>query len=153
MSRTINIGLHKMTEADCYTRSNYEISSISSTRFTGYNQSMILRIRNLFLTSIINQKQLPLYVVVILEDDLLKFISYDDYGATVGYEKALGWICKEFNQIIKFIKNRMPAKAKKEGHPHFIWVTPSIHSNYTKANNDARKKFTLVMKDILKKPR
>ena len=54
----------------------------------------------------------------------------------------------ELRSLVNRFKSLIPQKAKKYNWPQFIWVTPSIHKNYT--NNVYRRKFAGEMEQIIK---
>ena len=74
-----------------------------------------------------------------LEDDIIKFLKHDDFGATELYGKIIDYIDTVLRDTVCKFKTFLPAKAKKFGYPHFLWICPSIHKNYE--NNTLRKKF------------
>ena len=93
---------------------------------------------------------LPQYVVVILEDDVIKYLDYTEYGDSAGYKEVISWFCKEFQAIAKGFKARIPEKAVSDRHPHFIWICAAEHNNYPLNNNNARRRFNNTLKEVVK---
>ena len=82
-------------------------------------------------------------MVIIPEDDILKFLNHNDYGATELFGKIIDYLDKEIQTAITKFKAIFPRMAKKQNCPEVIWIAPSTHSCYP--NNTLRRKFGCEM--------
>ena len=109
----------------------------SHTRFDSSNP--LARIQNNLIRALANRSEIPKYIVVVLEDDVIKFLNYNDYGVSELYGKTIDYLFRELKNITTSFKNKLPQKARRITWPFFIWLTPTTHANYS--NNALRKKF------------
>ena len=91
---------------------------------------------------------MPKYILVILEDDIIRETNFADCGLAQYYERQLRWVISEYRKAIDTIKDYLPNKAKNRKYPKIVWVSPSIHDNYD--NNMLRKKFCKVIESLTK---
>ena len=130
-----------------YTLSNFETVLFNShTRVEG--QNTIGRLRNSLVNLVNQQTFIPKWVVVVVEDDIIK--SFDATRTanqeSAYYGSVLEHIMKEHNTIMDEFKDMIPDKAKKHGWPFFLWVVPTLHEIYD--NNSARDKFIRCLKMV-----
>ena len=108
-------------------------------KFTSHIRNVLARITNTLITAINAKTVLPKMLVMVLEDDVIKYLEHDDYGATEMYGKVITYIEKEIQDALFKFKSFIPQKAKRPGRPQIVWICPSIHKNY--GRNTLRKKF------------
>ena len=92
--------------------------------------------------------QMPKYILIILEDDIIRETNFADCGIVQFYERLLHWLISEVRKLIDTIKDLLPAKSKERKFPKIIWVSPSLHNNYK--NNGLRRKFCKVLENLVK---
>ena len=112
-----------------------------STRFAVFQANMLVRMRNILVSTINKEKFLPKYIIFVIEDDLIKFMKNE-----TNYKRALEWLMQEHIDILLKTKQIMPEKAKKEAEPKMLWILPSAHKNYLK--NDERVKLGQQLIDL-----
>ena len=99
---------------------------------------MLSRIRSCLALGISERIKLPKYIVLILDDDLIKYLSYCDQGVAALYGEWIDWLAKTFTELVSSRKSILPTKATKIGYPQIYWVAPPSHCHFN--NNQARKK-------------
>ena len=138
---------------DGYVKSHFDVSSWSNNSYSD-NPSVIGRMANLLksaTTTHVGKRLLPLpkIIVVVPDADILDTLK----GAPrEGQSKALGMLVKfimtEHERGISSFKESLPAKAKKEGYPHILWILAPKHNNFE--NNDERERFNRTVEDMAK---
>ena len=128
-----------MDASDSYAKKHYEVTLISSDRYQSTIHSPIARLHNSLVNAMSQHASLPKMLVIIIEDDFIKYLEHNDYGATELFGKVLNYIESELQKTILKFKRMLPPKAVKLGFPQMVWIAPSLHQNYI--NNTMRKKF------------
>ena len=123
-----------------YIKENFEVRAFMSN-FTSNVPYVMTRIRNNFITAINEQVTLPRAVVVVLDDNLITEIKYSGFGISLILGTTAQWIIREMHRAVGNHKENLPSKAKKNGIPHFIWVTPPKSVCFSEEENLNRKKF------------
>ena len=109
---------------------------------------MISRIRNTMVTGIQEHKYLPKFVIVVIDDDLIRYINYPQYGISEALGKLVNWVMSEFNRIVAAQKDFLPKKARKPDQPHFMWIEAPYHISFQ--NNSLRAKFNRALQNMAK---
>ena len=144
-------------ENDSFSKQNFEVSSFFTMRPEDEEDSegmddtpknMLTRVYNCLISAMRRESTVPKMVLVVLEDDLINYVAYDDFGVSALYGKLINSLAGDMRAAAaEFKKKYLPAKATKQNWPQFIWVTPSMHVNY--ANNTLRKKFGTEIEKML----
>ena len=100
----------------------------------------ISRIHNALAKTMMDSASIPKMIVVILEDDLINYINYDDYGVTALYGRILDTLSRDLSAAVNKFREFLPQRAKKDAWPQFVWILPSTHNNYERNENALRKK-------------
>ena len=135
------------TKDDSYATTNFEVRAIGSSIITSNKpliQDSLTRIRNTLVKGLRRYNTVPKIIVIVPEDDIIKAINRTNQYQDIFYSDAIEWLMSEFRLIIQEFRRLMPARAKKgrAGWPHYLWVAPSLHTNYSDENNSTRKRFT-----------
>ena len=87
-----------------------------------------------------SRDSIPKWVVIIPDVDIMKSISYTDFGVSGAYGLLIEYMMKEINTTItRYLGNNLPVKANRYDRPHVLWIEPTLHINYD--NNPLRMKF------------
>ena len=121
-----------------YTLANYDIKYVLNNNLNSMQRNPLGRVANAFAYALNNFECLPRLVVFILEDDIINFVKYEDFGLTKLYTLLMQWLMAEVKRLLTTYKSFLPAKAKENNLPHLIWIAPTLHKNYD--NNGKRKK-------------
>ena len=138
---------------DSYTKSNYEVSTVSSSEMaTNVAElkkvcNMVARIINTLNYALFQKAKLPKMMIFVLEDDVIRYLKYNDYGVTEMFGKIIDYLSKNIRKVIDDFKAILPTKAKRVELPQLVWILPTTHRNYF--NNNLRKKFCQEMENII----
>ena len=97
------------------------------------------------VTNAINTKlSLPKWMLIVVEDDLMKD-NIVQHATADEYKEMIDWIMAEHAKVITRFKSYMPMKAKKYQWPLILWVIPTLHVNYN--NFSQRKNFIMGLRN------
>ena len=132
----------KQSAEGYYTKDNFDMTGFVSSRFNT-NPSAIGRFRNGLVKGIEDQIQLPKYVVIVPDDDIIKMFRHTTKGLSKAFGRVIEKMMTDFDKIIEIHKDHLPSKAKKQGYPRFVWIEPPMHEGFE--NNHERFKFNKVL--------
>ena len=129
---------------DSYIKTNYEVDMFYSRDFSNndrkFNKNVIARIHNTIVSTMMRRATLPKLIVIPIENDIIKFCNYNDFGVSEMYGKVMDYLSSEIKKSIEHFKDKhMPTKAKRHSWPQIIWIMPTCHDNYP--DNTLRRKF------------
>ena len=134
----------RMDEDVSFTKKNYEVAIQASDRVFVKDTNTRWQEFKIHLVSVMSRKiSLPKMIILVLEDDVIKHLNHNDYGATELFGKIIDHMHNEITRTITTFKKFLPARAKKLAWPQIIWMAPTTHHNYL--NNTLRKKFSSEM--------
>ena len=76
-------------------KSNYEITAVNSSKYSDKNSNMLSRIQIAVAKMIEKQVLLPKFVIMVLDDDLIEFLQYKNYGVSAMYGAWIEWLVSE----------------------------------------------------------
>ena len=79
---------HRGSEYSGYIKEHYDTRGYINSRYSSTDQNLVSRVRNLMAHAIKEQVLLPKLIVIVLDDDLIKYLDIDGYGVV----KSLGRI-------------------------------------------------------------
>ena len=120
-----------------FMKDHYEIKSFYGNRLE-FNRSTLGRIRNQLVLAINEQILMPKIILVVLDDDIVHGVYYEDFGISNILGRLIHWLAMEFNKLVETQKDKLPPKAIRKGYPTFIWMAPPENINFN--NNDMRHK-------------
>ena len=94
-----------------YTNINYEVSGYNNNKFTSINPSMLSRISNTIIKGLQEKIHMPKMIVVVLDDDLVKFVNYYNYRFSDAIGRLLNYLMIEFECTIAAHIDNLPKKA------------------------------------------
>ena len=107
-----------------YAISNYEVQDFSNNKFTTINPNMISRIRNLMAQAIKEQVLLPKFIVIVPDDDIIKYVNFSNFGVSEAYGRLINHIMVEHNRLLETQMEFLPEEIKV--------ITPSSnHLDYS----------------------
>ena len=118
------------TQDNLYTITHYE-TRVASGSASSTNKSAVSRLRNCVVNCYNTTQKIPKWIVIIIENDLIKFLKYTEFAVTDAYEEILNWIFNELKDIRDEIRKQLPFKAKKGGWPYYLWIEPTKHKSYS----------------------
>ena len=111
---------------------------------------MLTRIQNAFASALSSEKKgrLPTYVVVVLDDDFISFLGFEQERVTTLLGTWVEWIAKELNETLQQRLDQLPGKCKKD--VFFYWVNAPTHGTFSKNKNSLRTKFNLSLESVIR---
>ena len=122
-----------------YMLDHYEVKAFVTSRYLLHDRHVLSRFRNLIVKAIEQEELLPKAILLILDDDLIRNVHYEEPDVDVTYKKILQWLSKEFHRVILAYKDILSNKSRKYKYPAVIWIAPPQNVNFL--NNNLRKDF------------
>ena len=129
-----------------YANRHFYVSILDSEEYNSNTKSILARLRNNLVTGMNKCIAIPKIIVVVLEDSIISDIHQNNYGLATQYDMRVKWLVSQYRKTVEAFLDYLPLKAKRENWPKFVFICPSIHTNYR--NNGLRKKFTKSLEEI-----
>ena len=126
----------------------FEVYGSFSSKYTSTDQNTVSRFRNVLAQLIQDKVILPKFIVVVPDDDIIKYFGYNDHDMTKAYYSILNNIMAEHNKLLMTQKEFLPLKAKKFYYPQIIWIQAPIHKSFN--NNNMRELFNHSLNEVVK---
>ena len=129
--------------ADSYARTNMEVLTVNTKTIMGQRvDNPLSRVYNNLVSAMKKQATLPKLMVIVLEDDIIRYANYNDFGVTALYGRVIDYLASQIRQAVDVFKHRiLPKKAIRHDWPQIVWIAPTQHENYHGSQNTLRKKF------------
>ena len=109
-----------------FIRSNFETKMAAGYKL--WNKSYISRIRNSLARAITeNGGILPQYIIVMLDNELIRLIKHDQYGISKIFGKTTEWLAREIQKLITSAKDMPPGRSVRKFEPQVIWLAAPQH--------------------------
>ena len=112
-----------------------------------FNPSLVSRIRNVLVEAINKKTKLPKAVIVVLDNDLIRFTGHTEAGISSILKDLLQWMVKEINEVLTEHKEKLPKKLFKADYPKILWAESPLHTNFE--DDHLRSKFNSVLMDVM----
>ena len=133
----------KFEDYDGYTRRYYGTRGFFTNKYSHHDQNAVSRLRNTLAKAITDRVLLPKMVVIVPDNDLIKFAQSADYN------RILDNIMKQHNKYIDIQKEYLPERSLRGNmYPQLIWIEPPLHDNFH--DNKQRRKFTECLQEATK---
>ena len=113
-----------------------------------FDLNLISRIRNVLVSALNQQDMAPKLIIFTLDDDMIKFLDYEKYGASIALGKIMDSLIENINDILKCRKEQLPKKATQN--THVIWIGAPLHQDFSDIENTLRVKLNACMESIIK---
>ena len=100
---------------DGYVNTHYEVKAYSG--YKRWNRSYVVRIRNCFAKAVNDNKVLPRYVVVIIDNEIISSVGYDRFGVSEIYERLMNWLANELDKLINVARESLPKQSLRGYNP------------------------------------
>ena len=134
--------------ASGYVHNTFDIKGFFTNKFTHYDQNAVSRICNTLITALQEKIKLPKWIIIVMDDDLIKYIDVDSKDIAEVLSRLLDNIMKEHNKTIAIHKDFLPPRAQRKHFPQFIWIKAPVHNNFS--NNAERIKFNSALTNMVK---
>ena len=95
-----------------------------------YDTNTVSRFRNAIAKAVREQKILPKILVIVPDDDLIKFMLRNGISTSKPMERILCWLMSQIDRILSTHKEFLPIKSKRPKEPMIIWVAPPYNVNF-----------------------
>ena len=126
-------------------KTNFELTPLDS--HSAYCKNLLAMLVSTLVKHIWKEIYLPKYLVVILDDDLIRWLKFEDFGISEVMGRTIKWLAYQIDRVIKAQINYLPKKAIRYKQPQVIWIGASNHHDF--ANNVTRKKFNDCISSIV----
>ena len=133
---------------ECYMKKNFEVSPFCSSRFESNNTNLLSRIQVTMVKAINKTPRLPRFIIFTLDDDMIEFLNYRNYGVSTLYGSWLEWLLKEIDSAIQTRYSQLPAKSRNKDEPQIYWVMAPYHKEFT--DGEMRSKFNHCLESVIK---
>ena len=120
-----------------YIIEHYDIEVFAS-QGSGKSRSALGRLRNILITALNDNAKFPKYIIFVIEDDLIRCISYNKSTIDEIFSEILTWLTGKIHEKVIERKNALPLHAKRYLYPQIFWAELPYH---TSLNNTVRAKF------------
>ena len=135
-------------DPEMFVNKHFTVKGYCSSRFSDTNQNMLSRIENSFINVVNENKHLPKYVVVVLDNDLIEFLDYKNFGISQMNATWLQYIAESFAAAILAHKKLLNRSEARSEYPMIYWFVTLHHGLFQ--DNATRTKFNLAMESLLK---
>ena len=131
-------------------KDGFDVIPFCNSRYASNDTNMLSRIQNSFARGVNERVKLPKYVVVILDNDLIDYVSAE--AGTGNMATFLGeWIEYLMNNLLELCqlqRKSLPKKTIRDEYPLIYWVAAPHHKNFH--DNGARTKLNNCLDSIVK---
>ena len=135
-------------EDAAYMFENFDVVGFISSKYSHYDQNAVSRMCNTMVKAVQDQVILPKWVIIVFDDDLIKYISgRNPFAPTMtAVSKVIDNIMKEHIKVLQIQKEYLPRKSQRRGFPQLLWIEAPIHTSFD--NNTDREKYNLCINDV-----
>ena len=150
LASTIRVHFRK-SPADFHLKENFQVNIFCGNCFNDSNQNVLSRVQ-ISLAKVINSlHKLPDFILMILDDDLIRFLKFKDPGVSSMYGTWIEWLCGTMDNMIKNRYEQLPVKARTaEITQQVYWMLSVTHMNFDAKDKQARDHFNLCPKSVVK---
>ena len=126
----------------------YEVYPICNSKFNSADGNLLSRLCNIVVTALNTKPKIPKYCLIILDEDLMKYLDFCEVRVATMYGEWVDWIVKEIHSLFVDKKAKLPKKAVKDDYPFIYWVALPNHRNLR--YYDQRRKFNLCLESVVR---
>ena len=140
----------KKWKTPMYIKENYEISCFCSSKYNDKNVNALSRLQITLAAAINKVSILPNYIFIIIDDDMINYLSYQGSGFSSLMGEWIEWLIKGLQEMIQACKENLPKKCKSDYNPQVYWVAAPKHSGFSFEVGDLRTKFNFCLESVIK---
>ena len=130
-----------------YISKKYQVHLFKNSANVSHVRSALGRFRNLLASALNANDKLPKYIILVLENDLIRCIKFNQPGISELYGRVLRWLSDELHALVMSRKHHLLPKAKKFAYPQIFWVCLPYHQNFV--NDVNRHKFNQCLETVV----
>ena len=134
-------------EENFYLKQNYDLVPICNSKYNSQDCNFLSRFNNTVASGLNKIDKLPKYMVMVLDDDLIRYVDFYNCGMSSLFGECLEWLITQVNKMIAKRKAQLPAKAVHDDYPFIYWVAAPMHKN---ADLEVHKKFNDCLESIVR---
>ena len=139
----------KEEEEHSYVKCFFDVKGFFTNKFTHFDQNLVSRLCNVLVTALIDRVILLKWVIIVMDDDLIKYTQFDDdFGVADSFSRLIDNVMKEHLKSLAIHKEYLPQKAKCKGIPQILWIEAPLHDAFN--NNSSRSKFNTCLNEVVK---
>ena len=135
-----------MFQFNSYISTQYDVKVFAS-KSSNMMRSSLGRFCNVLANAMNDHDKLPKYIIVVVEDDILRCVNFVKPGVSEVYGRDLQWLANEYHEIIAARKENLPKKARRFHYPQIFWMALTQHHNIP--NNMLRHKFNQCLGTVV----
>ena len=128
-----------------YIKEQYDTSLSFNNKH--YDPILLSRLRNVLAKLISDKQLLPKAIILILDNDLIRYADHDKDGFNHIMTKYIIWLADAMVDLIDSYKEKLSTKSKKENYPKILWVESPLHTHFE--DNHLRKKYNSCLQETL----
>ena len=129
-------------------KQSFDSGTFTTNEYASLDCNAYSRVRIQLVKAINKEITLPKMVVIIADNDLMRYFDPEDNEVSKNIGKVLNWLMSEFGRIISAHKEHLPTKAVKPTYPTFIWIETPLHDNFNSQENLLRAKFNKALEMV-----
>ena len=119
----------RLNEENSYTKANFDVKSVISSQYSNNIRSLVGRIRNNVVVAVNEFVNLPKFIVMTLENDLIQAtLMIDDDELEGAFNKIMNWLMNEIRKILMTQNEYLPKRSRRA--VSVMWILPTEHENY-----------------------
>ena len=120
----------------------FEVLPFCSSKYSDKNTNVLSRILNSFIQALNTKHYLPVYMVVLLDHDLIQYLEYTKFKVASLYGLWIEYLSETLAEALQNRKSSLPKKAKLSEETQVYWVEPVNQGNFDYVDQQTRDKFT-----------
>ena len=129
-------------------KEQFEIVGSMNDKGSSIDQNTVSHFRNNLAGIIGDQAVLPKFILIVPDNDIIRYFWYREHDTQEGYARLLKWLMSQYDLMILSQKERLPQKAKRAAEPVFIWIEPPLHDSIWSKENDLRSQFGRALASV-----
>ena len=130
-------------------KNNFEVFTFCNSRYTSAETNLLIRFKTTLAKSLNDRVKLPQFIIIPIEDDVIHFAAYDDFGVSSILGEFIDNMAKAVDKAVVQRKGELPNKAVRSTYPTVLWVELPRHRNLQDAA-ELRRKCNLCIDTVLK---
>ena len=83
MAETFRPAFKKIKQTEFYLKEQFEVTPFCSSKYNDNNKNVLSRLQITMASAINKEKTLPKFILVIIDDELIKYLDYNNHEAAV----------------------------------------------------------------------
>ena len=87
-----------------YMKEQFEVTGFMNDKSSSLDTNTLSRFRNNFVGAVTDQPVLPKFVVIVPDNDIIKYVWYCKDDVQDGYVRLLKWLMSQYNCMVASVK-------------------------------------------------